>query len=327
MKKNIILLTFVLSTLFSCEDDEIINKAIILADLNNYSISALAIDKANGLWIGTDTGLFKAVASGYQMVDIKTDAPVTALAFEDINNTLWVGTGDGISRLSLAGNKIFADTIANDSISNKNINSVYVDPNSVKWFGTEFGITRNRSLKWQKEKFKKNLSGTITPLALETIGVNSIASWDGDYFFATNGQSLYRTSNWDESVNAFTGATQWYNPYNGFAITDTMYVIFIDSNGQQWMGGRKGIQVHAGHVPTEQNTSFYDELVNPFVHCISEAPDGKIWAGTEYGISVYDGTSWSALSVNLPNKYITAIAFDKNGVTWIGTKKGLVSIN
>jgi ligand-binding sensor domain-containing protein len=327
MKKNIILLTFAFSTLFSCEEDEIINKAIILADLNNYSISSLAFDKTSALWVGTDTGLFKAVASGYQMVDIKTDAPVTALAFEDNNNILWVGTVDGISKLSLAGNKTPADTIAKESLSNKNINSVYVDPNSVKWFGTETGITRNSSLKWQKEKFKKNLSGTITPLAFEAIGVNCIASWDGDYFFATNGQSLYRASNWDESVNAFTGATQWDSPYNGFAITDTMFVVFIDSKGQQWMGGRKGIQVHGGHVPTEQNTSFYEELVNPIVHCISEAPDGKIWAGTENGISVYDGTTWSALSVILPNNYITAIAFDKNGKTWIGTKKGLVSIN
>jgi ligand-binding sensor domain-containing protein len=51
------------------------------------------------------------------------------------------------------------------------------------------------------------------------------------------------------------------------------------------------------------------------------------WVGTENGLTVYNGSSWSAVSQSLPDNYVTAIAFDKDdGSAWIGTKKGLVNV-
>jgi hypothetical protein len=322
MKKNIVLFSLILTTLFSCKDDE-----EVTTNLNKYAISALAFDNSGLLWVGSDIGLFISVPTGFQLVNLKNDAPVTALEFDEANNILWVGTMNGLSKLSLSGNGFRSDTIPSGKLSNQNISSAYVDSNSVTWFGTAFGITRNNSDKWQKDKFKKNVSGTISAAAFENIGVNSIAAWDGDYFFATNGNSVYKASIWNETINAFSGASQLLNPYNGFALTDTMYVVFIDSKGQQWMGGRSGIQVHTGHDPKSDNISFYDELVNPVIHCVAEAPDGKIWVGTENGISIYDGSTWTASEAVLPNNFVTAIAFDKDGKAWVGTKKGVVSLN
>jgi ligand-binding sensor domain-containing protein len=324
MKKYLFLLLCVFVTLFSCKDDEN-DTPVILSSLGSHPVSALAIDNSGALWIGTDTGLFKSVKTGFELIDIKKDAPVTALGFDETSNTLWVGTLSGLSKLSLKGNGTSSQGISPDSLCNDTVNYVYVDPNSVNWFGTNLGITRNVSNLWQKEKFKKNSSGTITPADFEKIGINSIASWEGNYFFATKGRKLYRAYNWVEAVDAFSGASMWDYGYNGYAISDTMYAVFIDSKGQQWFGGKEGLQVHIGHIPTSENTSFYDELVNPIVHCIAEAPDGKIWAGTENGISIYDGNNWTPFSGNLPDGFITAIAFEKTGKTWIGTKKGLVS--
>jgi ligand-binding sensor domain-containing protein len=322
MKKQIFYVSLALSTLISCEDED--TKPVILTDLTNRSITALAFDNSSVLWVGTDTGLFKSVTTGYQLIDYKIDAPVTALAFEENSKTIWVGTSEGLAKLSLSGS---ASKISDDKLSNKIIRSVYVDGFSDKWFGTDTGITRNSAEVWQKEKFKKNASGTITDAAFENFGINSIGNWDGDYYFATNGNGLWRAFDWNESIDAFTGATQWDYPYNGTALTDTMTVAFIDSKGQQWFGGRSGIQVHTGHLPKEENISFYDELVNPIVTCVSEAPNGDIWVGTEMGISIFDGFIWTTLTASLPDNYITAIAFESNGNAWIGTKKGLVSID
>jgi ligand-binding sensor domain-containing protein len=103
-----------------------------------------------------------------------------------------------------------------------------------------------------------------------------------------------------------------------------MYVAFIDSKGQQWFGGTEGIQVHIGDDPKIDNISWYDELVSPIVHCAAEAPDGKIWVGTEKGISIYDGTNWTILTSNLPDLCVSAIVFNKDGKAVVGTKKGLV---
>jgi len=326
MKRNLLYITFLIIIFQSCEEDKP-DKTVVTPDLDDRQITALAVSNDNVLWIGTDTGLFKSVPGGYELIDIKNEGAVTALGYEENDQYLWVGTKQGLSKISTYGSDPVADTIASDKLSNDSINSVYVTSNSDKWFGTRRGITLNSSENWQKEKFKKNLSGTITAIAFEKTGVNSIGSWDGDFYFATNGQSVYRTFNWDETADAFSGASQLLSPYNGTALSDTMYVVFIDSKGQQWFGGPEGVQVHTGHNPKMDNISFYDELVNPSVHCIAEAPDGEIWVGTKNGISVYDGNSWTPKTASLPDPFVTAIAFDQDGQAWIGTNKGLIGMN
>jgi ligand-binding sensor domain-containing protein len=323
MKKNFLLSIFALSFLISCEDDN--PKPVVTPDLTNYEVSSLAIDNSDRLWVGTDSGLYKSVSGGYQWTDIITDAPVTSIAFEESNNTLWIGTVDGLSKLKLDGSK--AESIAKSNLSNSSIKSIHINPDSEKWIGSDTGISRNNLQIWQREKFKKNLSGTITAAVFEKFGINAIGSWDGDYYFATNGHSVYRTYGWNETVNAFSGASQLLNPYNGTSLSDTMYVVFTDSKGMQWMGGNQGLVAHLGHDPKAENTSYYSELSDPRVHCVSEAPDGKIWVGTENGISIFDGTNWTNYTATLPDNFVTAIAFQSNGKVWIGTKKGLVSSN
>jgi ligand-binding sensor domain-containing protein len=93
------------------------------------------------------------------------------------------------------------------------------------------------------------------------------------------------------------------------------------------MGGTIGLQFHTGHDPRTNNTSFADELPDLNIHAIAEANDGKIWIGTEKGLSVYNESTWTTITSGLPDLYVTAIAFDRtNGSAWVGTKKGLVNL-
>ena len=319
MKAILFLLLLIVFSLFSCKDDDVTINFV-------YPVSSLVIDNSNNLWVGSDAGLFK-IATGYEKIDIKNNSPVTALGIDLSGNTLWIGTSTGLSYLSLSGPPFIVDPIPLENLSDPFVNSIFTDSGSVNWFGTGIGITRNSGLEWQTGKFKKNANGTITSASFESTSINSIACWDGDYYFATNGQSMYRAFNWNPTVDAFSGASQLTNPYNGPALTDTMYVVFVDSQGRQWMGGRNGLQVHSGHDSKTGLTFYNEELSNLIIHCIAEAPDGKIWVGTENGISVFDGSNWTTLSSTLPDVFVTAIAFEPNGRAWIGTKKGLVHIN
>jgi len=324
MKKIFYFTTILFIVLSSCEkDDE--TKSTILPNLDRFSISSLAFDGSNQLWVATDTGLFKLLTSGYELFDIGVDVQVTAVTFDQSINSLWIGTTGGIYQIKLGDADSTVVSIALDQLSNTTILSVYVDENSEKWFGTGRGVTRNANNKWQKDKFKMNISGALVNMPFYEYAVTSIGIWEGNYFFATAGNKLWRTVDWQPSVDAFTGATMWDQPYNGFAIADTMYAVFIDSKGQQWFGGKEGVQVHIGHDPESDNTPYFDELVNPIVHCIAEDTNGNIWVGTENGISIFDGENWTASTATLPNKYITAISFHGNKA-WVGTKQGLTEI-
>ncbi|MFA9389894.1 MAG: two-component regulator propeller domain-containing protein [Prolixibacteraceae bacterium] len=326
MKKTGFFILLVLVFFSACKKDDIIPKSSIVDNLDNFHIKALCYDASNTLWIASDSGLYKAVADGYQIIELGVINSVTALAYEPSINTLWVGTSQGIYQLKLGEADTIATAIAADLLSNNSIFSAISDENNQRWFGTEVGFTRSSGDVWQKEKFKMNASGAVIDMDFQDYSINSIGTWDGDFYFATAGNKLWRMFDWKTSVDAFTGATMWDQPYNGFAIADTMYAVFIDSKGQQWFGGKEGVQVHSGHDPKSDNSFFYDELVNPVVHCIAEDENGNIWVGTEDGISIFDGETWSVSNGALSNTFITAITF-KDKKAWIGTKKGLFEVN
>jgi len=322
---KIILFTLSVMFLFSCEKTQ--NDESVIANLDQVAISSIVFDDTNTMWIGTDAGLFKSVSGGYKNIYFDALKKINTLKFEKTTNVLWIGTNSGLSKLTNVSNTgEIAEKILSSNLNCDTIRSIYCDSISAQWFGTSKGLNRFFTNNWQKSNFKKNASGTISAAKFEKIGVNSIASWDGDYYFATDGQFLYRCSGWDETVDAFTGATSCQEPWNGSALTDTMNVVFVDSKNRQWMGGNNGIQSHTGHDPKANITTYDVELANLRVHAVAEAPNGDIWIGTENGISIFNGTSWTTSNAVLPNNFVTAIAFDSTGKAWIGTKKGLTSI-
>jgi len=329
MKRLIFFVIALAVVLFSCERDPVTsNEPTILDNLDNFEISAMAVDGDNTLWIASDSGLYKKVTDGYVEIELNSDIAVTALAYESSINTLWAGTTTGIYEIKLGGSETTGELIGAELLSNNHILDAYIEGDSVRWFGTKIGFTRSKGDTWQKEKFKKN-QFSIADLDFADLAITSIGVWEGNYFFATAGNKLWRASDWDESVDAFTGASMWDPPYNGLAITDTMYAVFIDSRHFQWFGGKEGVQVHIGNDPKSDNYSFKAELVNENVRCIAEAPDGEIWCGTENGISIGtvtdSGVEWNASTANLTSNFVTSIIFQGN-TAWVGTKEGLNKI-
>lgn len=69
------------------------------------------------------------------------------------------------------------------------------------------------------------------------------------------------------------------------------------------------------------NSGLPDNAVN----ALAIAPDGAIWAGTDYGVARFDGTAWTvyqAGSSGLPGNSVRSLAVDDSGAVWIGTFTG-----
>jgi ligand-binding sensor domain-containing protein len=323
MKKSISLLLIGL-IIASCENNKNKDNAV---DLNDKSISSVVIDKSNTIWVGTEEGLYKSVDGGYKLESSLSADKILSLGYNESSDILWIGTINGLYKATIASGNLSVNPVNASVLSNDKVNSTYTDPVSKTWFATNKGITMNTSDTYKKEEFLTNELGDKLTLYIEDAVINGIGSWDGDYYFATSGAGLYRAYDFVDSLDGFTGASILGAPYNGMAISDTMYSIFVDSQGRQWMGGTAGLQSHTGHDTKMDNIFYYDELADGHVHAISEAPDGKIWAGTEKGLSIFNGTTWSTVTADLPDLFVTAIAFDKvDGSAWVGTKKGIVNI-
>lgn len=322
MRNKIIYLTAILLIIVGCEKKKPDNT---VPDLNGKAITALVIDKSNTQWVGTEDGLYKSTSGGYVLENSDITGKILSLGY-DGSSTLWVGTTNGLVKMTLGVGSYTTEAIDASNLSNDQVNTVCIDSTMKTWFGTDRGITMNKSGKYKKEYFLTNQLGDQLNLEIETSKINSIADWKGDYYFATTGASLYHAYGYVDSLDAFTGASILGAPYNGYSLTDTMYVVYVDNQGRQWFGGDDGVQVHTGHDTKANNTSYSNELPNKHVHAIAQAPDGKVWFGTEGGIAVFDGNTWTTITNKLPDLFVTAIAFDKDGKAWIGTKKGLVNI-
>lgn len=324
MNKYLLVLT--LGLLFwSCDKDDLEN----VVESIDTKVNALTIDHQNTLWIGTDAGLYKSVETGFLPVTMPVSGSIMALHYNKTDKRLWIGTNTGLFKTDVSDKALEVETVNAEFLSNPSVLSFYFDASGKNWIASAKGVTLNEEALWKKENFRVNAKGDLFKATFENFPVNSITSHNGEYYIATSGAKLYRAFEYNESVDAFTGATQWDFPYNGFAITDTMYVVMIDKDGQKWMGGKEGIQVHVGDDPKDMGafTYYYDELPDPYVMAIQQGPDGKIWTGTRKGLAVFDGTNWETITTGLPGLNITAIAIDKDGIVWIGTDKGLGSVN
>ena len=62
--------------------------------------------------------------------------------------------------------------------------------------------------------------------------------------------------------------------------------------------------------------------------CVAPDGDGTIWVGTSYGVSRYDGKSFSSLTTRegLPHDSVHFLAAGSGGTMWTGTQEGLARI-
>jgi hypothetical protein len=207
-------LIFILFSVFwACDDDDLPEKVVVPSI--DTTVNAIAVDKYNTKWIGTDDGLYKSVVDGYELQEIPGDGKINALHYEESGDILWIGSGAGLLKATVSADHITADSIESADLSSPDVITIHIDPDARRWFGTGKGISLNEDGQWKKENFRVNTQGTLFAMDLENFRINSIASADGDYFFATSGARLYRAFDYNPSVDAFSGATQWSVPYNG----------------------------------------------------------------------------------------------------------------
>jgi len=326
MKYSKYLIFILFSVFWACDDDDVPEKEILPSI--DTAVNAIAVDRYNTKWIGTDDGLYKSVVNGYELQGIPDSGTINALYYEESGDILWIGSGAGLLKATISAENITAYSIDSEDLSNPNVFTIHIDQDARRWFGTGKGISLNDDGHWKKENFRVNTQGMQFAMDPENFPVNSIASAAGETFFATSGARLYRATGFDPSTDAFSGATQWCIPYNGQSVTDTMFVVFIDQAGKQWMGGKEGIQVHTGDDPKAQDsfTYYYDELPDLYVLAINQSASGDMWIGTRQGLAVFTVTGWETITAGLPDLWVTSIAFDADGSTWVGTRKGLVNI-
>lgn len=277
--------------------------------------SALA-DKNGNLWFATfQNGVIyynckNKTFKHFTSKEGLTNNQVFSLA-EMNDGTLLIGTLTGLSKID----KDFKVSEAGEVEHHKNICfwSILKDGGNNFYFGTYAEGLLNYDFKSGKKFFFNAINGlTSNPV------MSLLKDKEGNIWIGT-ADGVYKYH-----YNTFV----YYKKANGL-LDNYIDNVNVDNQGNVWLSiAANGVAKIQDNTITNYKTDFKKNgLPDNNVKAILPVENGKIYFGTEYGLSVFENGVFTTLKSEIFNrKYILSLFKDSKNKIWIGTNSGVFSL-
>ncbi len=270
------------------------------SNLPTNNITSIAIDSSGGKWFGSDSGivhLSNELWSVYSLVD-------SSSANLGVANDLHIG-------YSLSGStEIWVATehgilIYNPKKGKLNFESHFTTKNS--------GLITNRVTTLYNDYYDVKWIGSDSGLSrfdgdvwLEFTDENHLSNnnikhidghRNGRIYAATQGGGVSRLI--DSGVDAITSASPYSTDWSDI-LSDSVNAVLVNNDGTQWFGSNGGLNHHSS---TQANIDWlaYTEsegLINNFVQSIARDSSKVLWIGTKKGVSTLDTLeNWNSFTI------------------------------
>jgi len=281
------------------------------------------IQDSHGLvWFATDRGLTRFDGYSFVAYDVEWGLPhrIVSDVLEIKPGVFWVGPQGGLCRLDLshavvAGDHCTRIRTGSDRFSN-NILRLYRDRAGRLWIGTEGGL-----FTLDGGTTARRIDLGSSGVANAPLEVRAFAEDDhGDLWIGTTA-GLARRSR-DGKVERFT-----VRPIGGL---DAVLSLLFDRAGRLWVGHVSGLLTIDGPDVRRvsgselRQTAWSWRAVSEIrgrVHALQESYDGRIWIGSENGLTRFDGRSFRTFTTTngLEESSIASLMEDRDRTLWIGT--------
>jgi ligand-binding sensor domain-containing protein/two-component sensor histidine kinase len=283
--------------------------------LSESVVNAIVQDEEGFIWLGTGYGLNKF--NGYEFRNYYQDSglndnKVFAL-YRDSSNRIWIGTGRGVNYL--ADDSVYSDP-ALDALSNQLINTIFEDSNGDIWFGTDGGGV------WMLGNEDRLIQYTSNN-GLAGDRVRAITQDRNNVIWFASREGLSSLNN---------GDFRTYTMEDGLPENRLRALYYDELNNRLWIGSREGIAIYNPDDESFRLIQQKDGLVNNRVTSLRMDHHGKIWAGTEEGLTSIEMKDDRFTLMNyttqngLANNLIHDLYFDAAGNLWLGTLGGGVNL-
>lgn len=255
---------------------------------------------------------------------------------QDNEEYIWVGTEDGLNRYNGQNTTVFKrDPNDSTSISDNEIERLYIDDNGVLWIATiNGGLNR----------FDKNTQGFThfrhdenDPNSLSDDMVTDIIRKDESTIWVSTSHGL-------NTVDINTGeVTSITTESNESMFNDNIRCLLMDAQGLLWLG-----TANDGVVSYDHSTGYFnrylslnDSIIDTIAYSnriryLYEDSRGNLWIGKDGGgLTIFDRESHTEViflengsdPTSLSNNRVTSIVEDELGQLWVGTENGLNIFN
>ena len=294
---------------------------------------SMVVDSDNIKWFLTDAGIVSFDGEEWNIHNENRKIPardLKAIAFDssDFGKELWLASPLGATVASIpVDGRSGATTYYSDNsaIISENVLSVAVGKGSLRWFGTDKGISAFQHDTWLTPAYQRKYPEYM----FREFPITAMATSPGgdSLYVATKGAGVSRI--YRNDVDAISGASE-YAQWGPIQIpSDNINCICIAPDGTQWFGTDRGVARHIGNETLDNWFSLRhrDGLVDNFVQSIAIDHRGRVWIGTKGGVSIFENNSLRSITKEdgLSSNNILCISVDKEGVVWLGTDAGVTS--
>jgi ligand-binding sensor domain-containing protein len=308
--------------------------------ISNNNIRSLLEDLYGNIWMGTFINGISVYDPQHQAfshfshsdLDTNTLSSNVVNALHLHNETIWVGTSNGLNRFNQNDSTFtrFLHVPGNvESLSDNNVQSILTDKDGNLWVGTWNGLNRFNPLTNSFERFYAD--GNIGSLNDNTI-LSLYQDQNGTIWIGTRRGGVCR---YDSGTNSFHHLPNFDSDTFGLS-SSTVLSIESDSKGHLWIGTWNG------------GLNRYDPITGTFEYYFHGSPDagntghnqvwkvyndhfGSLWFGTHGGgIYKYVPERPRFLhckhqpdnSNSLSDNTVLSLYEDKMEILWIGTYSG-----
>ncbi|MFN8432744.1 MAG: hypothetical protein U0V18_01925 [Anaerolineales bacterium] len=216
----------------------------------------------------------------------------------DLNGNIWVAHYQGVSRYSNnAWNTYPSSELATGEFANDLVYGVAATSTGMVWVATSRSVASFDGTTWT---VYQQGSGFTEDVFFNAITVDSLdRPWAG----VSDGAYVFENNVWKKVKR------------DGY---DTPQAMSIDARGQIWLATlSNGVLAFNGNSWSGYNTDS-KHLSSDHANGIAADTLGRVWVGTTYGLSVFDGSNWQTLRMDnsdLGDNYVKFVVATKDGPT------------
>lgn len=272
------------------------------------------LPQANGLiWVATEGGLYRGERRKFGIqwskVAAMGNAPIHSLQM-DSSGDLWAGTEThGVARLNIRTGSVewFGEE---KGLMGRAAYNLRFDREHRLWVATDVGLFAARAPYGRFSRITALPATRIWAVAEGTDGT----MWAG----GVGGLFEYSAGGWRTLTSA-----------DGLSNTEVLS-LGAGPNGTMWIGYRFGGGIDRVH-PKAQGVTIEKGVERPgsdgLIYFLNFDALGRLWAGTERGVDMWDGSRWSHYDMNdglaWDDCNLNGFAAEADGTVWIGTSGGL----
>lgn len=271
---------------------DVVERVSMRDGLLNDGIGALLEDREQNLWVGTYEGLNRLTAHS---VTPLLGLTLTSSVARGANGVMWVASTDGVSSFEATG-----DTRRQQLRPLQGVRTLYPDPTGRVWVATDDGLLR----------LDRNQTQSVVTPASEAYSRVTAITGDtrGTVWFADARKGL-----WSWSGGALAHVVMPPS-YDGARVT----ALLARADGL-WVAFEHGRLARLGVDNVFRVFEASDGFDHDTIYALHDGPQTGLWVAGTHGVSHFDGTRFVTLErpQGLPARRATGVVEDRDGGLWV----------